>query len=409
MVTREIGIRYLWIDSLCIVQQDKTEWNHEVLRMGEIFEKARVVIAATTARDSSEGLFMSGRHLTDPIVKLRYPSDEDNEIMLSFSALVPPFEEDCLWKRGWTFQEKHLARRMLIFGKSGIFWACKSTGGILGYRGRSYQKSNPLGKHWLNDVEVYSWKDFTYESDRLVAIEGLARELEKTRSDTYKFGVWSSKAQESLSWIADRRIKGFPSATRVPGIPSWSWASVTGPKAFPPHARTFPFLIQSEEKKVITFNSGNDLSITSCLKPASLSPGCRCLSNKVLCCERSDSHYESECNQTSSQRDDFWIFSPQETQALKMRDSNSESVGWAYFDEKSVENFLCLLLYEIEGVNPLRKNDRGQSTPYDGILYGIALLLEQVPGTESFRRVGLGLITMRNWFDGEPLLSISVV
>lgn len=206
VVTREIGIRYLWIDSLCIVQQDKAEWNHEVLRMGEIFEKAQVVIAAATAKDSSEGLFMSGRHLTDPIVKLPCRCDEDNrseEVMVSFSVPIPQFEKDCLWDRAWTFQEKHLARRMLIFGLKSIFWTCKSTEKILGDRERSYEKWNPLGKNWLKDVEEYCWKGLTYESDRLVAIEGLARELEKTRSDTYEAGIWFSEAHKTLSWIVD--------------------------------------------------------------------------------------------------------------------------------------------------------------------------------------------------------------
>lgn len=421
MVTREIGIRYLWIDSLCIVQQDKTEWNHEVLRMGEIFERAQVVIAATTARDSSEGLFMSGRHPTDPILKIPYRSDEDDrdeEIMVSFSAPVPPLKEDCLWNRGWTFQEKHLARRMLIFGNSGIFWTCKSTGRILGDRGLSYRKWSPLGKHWLEDVEGYCWKDLTYESDRLVAIEGLARELKKTRSDTYEFGVWSSEAHETLSWIVDRPSKGHPSGSRVPGIPSWSWASVTGSKTFPTDASGFSHLppaiaedriARPGEKKVITFNGGNVLSVASHLKPASLSPGCRCLSNNESFHEPSDSHYESECNQTSSQRDDFWIFSPRETQPLNMRDSSAKSIGWAYFDEKSVEDFLCLLLYEVEGKKSFWEYLRKQKVRSGGSVYYIALLLEQVPETKSFRRVGLGLITTRSWFDDELLLSISIV
>src|SRR5438034_1924444 len=57
LLTRALGVRYLWIDSLCIIQDDEKDWKRENPKMGEVYQYATITIAAAHARDSSEGCF----------------------------------------------------------------------------------------------------------------------------------------------------------------------------------------------------------------------------------------------------------------------------------------------------------------------------------------------------------------
>jgi hypothetical protein len=126
--TRALGIPHLWIDSLCIVQDDDDEWDREAAKMGTIYSQAVVNIAAPTGFDGSGGCFLPRPRL-DRQVKLRYPPADGKS---AESVLVGPslkgFRESVLngplLQRGWVIQEMLLARRILYYADDQLYWQC---------------------------------------------------------------------------------------------------------------------------------------------------------------------------------------------------------------------------------------------------------------------------------------------
>jgi hypothetical protein len=123
-VTQEIGVRYIWIDSLCIIQygDDKEDWNRESLRMENVFSHAYCTIAATAATDSNAGFLMR-----DLRVESVYVQDtSDNEFYVSND--IDDFDEDVgkakLNTRAWVMQEAVLSRRTIHFSANQVYWEC---------------------------------------------------------------------------------------------------------------------------------------------------------------------------------------------------------------------------------------------------------------------------------------------
>lgn len=125
-VTRKLGVRYLWIDSLCIIQDDPDDWLREAAVMGEIYAKAYCTLAATSARDSNDGLFIP--RPASQSVKL---NDLSGDSPVSFYASIEDrFEHDLhdgdLNNRGWVLQERFLSPRIIHFTAVQTFWECGS-------------------------------------------------------------------------------------------------------------------------------------------------------------------------------------------------------------------------------------------------------------------------------------------
>ena len=121
-VTRELGVQYLWVDSLCIIQKDADDWDIESKKMEKVFGSAYCTIAASSAKDSTEG-FLSPR---SPIqyVKVPYTSDTSLYICDSIDNFHRDVEEGELSKRGWVLQERALSHRTIHFTKKQTYWEC---------------------------------------------------------------------------------------------------------------------------------------------------------------------------------------------------------------------------------------------------------------------------------------------
>jgi hypothetical protein len=109
-VTRELGQRYIWIDSLCIIQDSKEDWFQESSRMGDIYSNSYCTISATGAEDGSMGLFLD--HKSPPA------SDMEAKMWEREVDSAP------LNQRAWVFQERFLSHRNLMFGRGCLFWEC---------------------------------------------------------------------------------------------------------------------------------------------------------------------------------------------------------------------------------------------------------------------------------------------
>jgi hypothetical protein len=120
-VTRHLGIRYLWIDALCIIQDSPEDWRKEVATMSQVYRNSLVTIGALGATNSEEGLFSQ----RDPLV--RHPCwmlKKAEGTNLYFSPMQPfGFDDAPLHDRGWVMQERILSPRTLNFG-SYIIWEC---------------------------------------------------------------------------------------------------------------------------------------------------------------------------------------------------------------------------------------------------------------------------------------------
>jgi len=127
--TRKLGVEYIWIDSLCIVQDDRDEWAREAAKMADVYSGAFVVLAATQAKDATEG-FLQPHHKPYVIssqlsakqpfkVQARYNQEHRGFRFMNFDHLP-------LSQRGWCLQEGMLASRIIHFLPNEIFYTCKS-------------------------------------------------------------------------------------------------------------------------------------------------------------------------------------------------------------------------------------------------------------------------------------------
>jgi hypothetical protein len=132
-----LGLQYLWIDSICIVQ-GTSDWETECPKMGSIYRGSTVTIAAEAAMDSTAGFFQS-RNADDPNVpltcELQYTGSDGasaGPVKLAYPRFRHFYEYNAsemssvLRLRGWVLQERILSPRTLHFGARQMFWSCNA-------------------------------------------------------------------------------------------------------------------------------------------------------------------------------------------------------------------------------------------------------------------------------------------
>lgn len=261
--TRHLGVRYLWIDSLCIIQDDEDDWARESGDMCRTYQNSYVTVAATSASDADGGLFLSRKNRLGIVEVAGVTSASQRFRVYGHKQYLHPDSVDTeswlggrcwpLVRRGWVLQERLLSPRTVHFCSQELVWECwrerkcecngpfapkylKSV-----HRRVLQQSSNndgpapsfALARHWQELVEVYSAMDLSFGSDKLPALSGLASQVAgiKRPGTRYLAGLWSDSLETDLLWIT-------PSATetRQPGAtsdqtwraPSWSWVSLEG-------------------------------------------------------------------------------------------------------------------------------------------------------------------------------------
>ena len=119
-VTRQLGIRYLWIDSLCIIQDDPEDWRRESRLMGDVFNSAYCTISV---RVTSGPGFLTN-HYDRKCVRLPYRKHSSLYICEQIDDFSKDVEDAALSNRGWVFQERVLSRRTLYFTDHQVYWEC---------------------------------------------------------------------------------------------------------------------------------------------------------------------------------------------------------------------------------------------------------------------------------------------
>jgi hypothetical protein len=266
-VTRHLGIDHIWIDSCCIIQDSLDDWRTESGNVGAIYAGSRLNLAATDSSDSSGGLFRNREPGSLSPCKIYATETTFNTGEYYFLSPVPwtrDVRDARLNSRGWVFQERTLAPRGLHFAKSQVYWECRES---LSWEAlpEALRKPNPLGiEHhsqrelarlaeicslgrqyiwpggfrrliystWNNFVHGYSRCNLTFETDRLVAISGLARLISSFLGDneTYLAGLFRGNLIRHLCWTSQTCTRAhLRSRPQAYIAPSWSWASILGP------------------------------------------------------------------------------------------------------------------------------------------------------------------------------------
>ncbi|KAI0377142.1 heterokaryon incompatibility protein-domain-containing protein [Hypomontagnella monticulosa] len=252
---RSVGYRYLWVDSLCIIQGDDGDWNDACKQMGDIYENCDLNISALSSTDSYAGLFsyrrkpfklnrVSIRLLDGRLLTLRVC---DRRSELYGEARASP-----LSSRGWVLQERLLSPAIIHFGQECVYWECCSgtrtefyanderpgAGLVKNVAAESYRPGyiNYPGGYfiaWYLIMTAYSAMNLTLESDRFPAILGLASRFRRMFSTTFLAGIWLEDLHRGLLWRAlplnPDPLRGKPTPRsdddKSPGLrfPSWSW------------------------------------------------------------------------------------------------------------------------------------------------------------------------------------------
>lgn len=121
-VTRGIGIRYLWIDSLCIIQDDLDDWEYESAQMEQVFSLAYCTIGASSSRSSVQGFFPNRGPRS--CVQLEIPGVGRLYVCHNIDNFNLDVDLGELNSRGWVLQERALSRRTIFYTTTQVYWEC---------------------------------------------------------------------------------------------------------------------------------------------------------------------------------------------------------------------------------------------------------------------------------------------
>jgi hypothetical protein len=248
LVTRSLGVPYLWIDSLCIIQGDDADWAAESSKMGDVYSGAYLTIAASNAADDHAGFLHDRPYLYAPLRIEVSPGKSVNLFLQRGDGynqkLFYFIRPEPLRARAWTLQEWYLSPRILDFGSSMMIFECRN--GVIeeftvdGGSGRSrhdvekivpcLENGGPGHRNWADVIEEYSGRALTFERDKLPALSGVASRVAARTKSTYCAGLWWEDMPFGLLW---RRSTGTRLQKPTEWLaPSWSWASSIGPVVY---------------------------------------------------------------------------------------------------------------------------------------------------------------------------------
>jgi hypothetical protein len=239
-IARKLNIRYLWIDSLCIIQDDADDWEIESAKMASIYQNAYLTIAATASASSQDSLL--NPRLPATVFELE---GKDNIPEIVHARLHPvgsqSLRKSPLLRRAWAFQEMILSPRVLHFAEDQLYWQCRndlfSEDGLVrlvsplqsNFRSGKFISQDEYGgyKLWWEWIQVYSTLGLSHTGDKAAALAGLTNMYLKTREagDQPLAGLWRNDLHFGLLWysVGSRRL------TYLDHVPSWSWFKVDGP------------------------------------------------------------------------------------------------------------------------------------------------------------------------------------
>ncbi|KAK3370902.1 heterokaryon incompatibility protein-domain-containing protein [Lasiosphaeria ovina] len=417
-ICRQLKLRYLWVDAMCIIQDSTTDWHSEASKMAAIYRGSYLTIAADASTSVYGGCF-NDRSLnqTEQMykpVRIDHRLEDGRRSSIFFSPATyqnmahATIGGSPLSKRGWAFQERALSPRILHYTFAQLFWECCETyeaeDGIrlldeswgpvrtlCGFVESAAQISNNpqysrdlLLLRWYRDIaEPYSTRRFTVWSDRSIALTGIVEALGPSINAEYIGGIWMHSLEYGLGWKRNGPLHDIDTGSlngssrgATPSGPSFSWISFLGSVCWPIDAKELgkstslitlidygsgsPFKASSSSDKASPYSPGDDsgwLRLRGRLKPAR------------ICISFEDEDILDEIDYGD------WL-----QNALKGRPGDEGVV------RGDVALDWCLKVDDVFCV-PLHQNKAGVI---------MALIVERVlllPGQYAWRRIGLATVT----------------
>ncbi|PMD58619.1 HET-domain-containing protein [Hyaloscypha bicolor E] len=245
-----IGERYLWVDRLCIIQDDDDNSKaRNINSMASIYSNAHMTLVVAIGEDANHGL--RGFHkITPPLER------QSTSMSLTAHQLtrVPILTRTKWYSRGWTLQEIVFSRRTLFLTSDGAFWEChcrtwsedSTPDEVNGWASKcsrekadifrdSYMQplSWPNLHMYLQLVAAYNNRDLTFDYDILPAFAGITTTLSPSFPGGFLFGMPELFFDVALLWRPlgpSRRRRSTAPGEQNPtsklhsvAFPSWSW------------------------------------------------------------------------------------------------------------------------------------------------------------------------------------------
>lgn len=272
-ITKMLGVPYIWIDSLCIIQDDDEDKGREIIKMAAVYSNSHCNIAASNATSPTQGcyspaniihlvphtLIIPGKDGVSSTMVLIKPGDRTDE------ELSIGLESGTLSERGWVVQERYLPTRTIVFTPTHLIWLCQEEGYMRHYPDgkqvfakeweaekaekvfepvwdlkdlfRPQNQNQAVYFAWQRFVSNYSTKQLTDRTDKLPAIGGLVRRVHDSAGDQYLAGLWRHDLIRQLCWIQTEKQQLAGSGFGINSsqewdlkekyrAPSWSWAAL---------------------------------------------------------------------------------------------------------------------------------------------------------------------------------------
>lgn len=239
-----IGLDYLWVDSLCILQDDEADRNYLISRMGSIYGSSAITIVDANGNDANGGLM--GMSSPRPN-RQRIAIIHGMWLSTTAASFEKPFHEfrECAWlKRGWTYQEMLLSKRLLLVTGQQLQFVCDHAAYVEETRQHSLKTSDwtlpsfravpirrsaafrtPISHLYRNAVEMFTPRVLKYDMDVTPAFDAIFKDLYKNTEATNLFNLPDIDIDEALLWTTD-----YDTRRRHPDrLPTWSWAGWSGP------------------------------------------------------------------------------------------------------------------------------------------------------------------------------------
>lgn len=264
-LVRLMDIQYIWIDALCIFQDDPKDWAAESRKLGDIYWGAYLTLVAGSSADARSGFLQNRTSKVQPC-PIPFDSSQYSGEPFLYATPFPSTDEGPTATRGWCYQEAMLSKRCVVIGVEQMSFRCPS-GTTFEFKLRNNQtqlqqaivppSATPifrpdmqlLGKsvedgrrillqHWYMILRDFTGRHFTNPDDLFASMGSLAHLVAKHFAldvrNRYLAGIWEADIIRGLLWRA-RYQENRPARLTRPELkgglkraPSWSWAAVEG-------------------------------------------------------------------------------------------------------------------------------------------------------------------------------------